>query len=144
MEQITKKNGEYYYGSEKCLSADNAYNRFRDDYHRGIGREFYHRLNQYGRRVERIHGRGFVFSDPSYLERLADKFRHTGRVRTRLLGLVGIHYCWMIGDWDLPEIEEEDSDEYFDWLLGKGTGALYKVGIKQKAGRTSKRLNKRY
>ena len=95
--EITKVGNRYYYGERECLSADEAYCRFR-----------------------------------------------YGRIRARLLGIVGIAYCRMIGLWDQPDIDEEEYDDWLDWLLGYNSRVLYLVGIKQKAGRTNKRLKKRY
>ena len=142
MEQITKRDGLFYYGERKCLCADDAYCRFRDDYHRSLGRRAYERLNRIGQREERVHGYGFVFKskmDCGGMDRGGN-----GKTPVRLLGIVAGAYCRGVGAWDIPCESEEEFERWFDWAFSKGSGALRLVGRNDKAGRTSKRLKTRY
>lgn len=60
------------------------------------------------------------------------------------MGLVGISYVRSIGIWDYPDIAEDEFEDWLDWVYAKGSGGLKTVGVRDKVGRTSKRLNKRY
>ena len=135
MEQVTKWDGEYYYGDKHFYNIDDAYRRFRDDYHRSLGKRNFRRLDSPDRR-ERVHGYGFEFD----VEWDGDR----NRVPVRLLGLVCGAYCRMLGGWDIPCSSEEEYERWFDWAFSRGSGALKLVGRKDKAGRTSKRLKTRY
>ena len=139
MEQIVKENGVLYYGEEICVSVDDAYSKFRKDYHKSIGRASYKRLDRLGQRKERIHGYGFVF-EPGY------SITHfTGKKTVcRILGLVGISYVRIVGIWDYSEVQDEDFERWIDYAFSRGSGALRTVGLNLKVGRTSKRLKKRY
>ena len=140
MEQITRRDGVFYYGDAACRDADDAYCRFRDDYHRAVGRKAFERLNRLGQRVERIHRKGLVFSG----EIKADHPLFPRRVAGRLLGLVGTSYCRIIGGWDVHCGTDEEFDRWLDWALSEEHWAVRMVGKKDKAGRTSKRLKARY
>lgn len=141
MEQITRVDGRLYYGTKQCMSVDDAYSRFRDDYHRSLGREKSNRLDRLGQRKERIHGFGFVFSgDVSGLER----FGGGKRYRCRLMGLVGISYVRGVGIWDYPDVADADFDDWLDWIFSRGNKSLITTGICDKVGRTNKRKNTRY
>ena len=143
MEQIDKRNGVIYYGNQVCKDADDAYVRFRDDYHASLGRVAYLRLDRIGQRKERVHGFGFVFDPP--FQDAPDEFRGLGRVRCRILGFLGIAYSRIVGAWDLPEFtDEQQYERWLDWAFSKGSGALRTVGRRNKSGRTSKRLKTRY
>lgn len=141
MEQITKQDGRYCYGERGCADIDEAYVLFRRDYHSTLGRDASRRLDRLGQRKERIHGFGFCFDDGAVSGFDAGA---VGRVRYRLLGLVGIHYCRIIGCWDYAGVGDDEFDGWFDTVFRKGSGLLRMVGTDQKVGRTSKRLNKRY
>jgi len=143
MEQITKRNGKYYYGQSGCVSADDAYGRFRRAYHESLGREVFKRLDRIGQRVERIHGFGFDFSSEPGSDKF-DSYRGFGKVRYRIFGLVGIAYCRGLGMWDIPFVSEDEFDEWFFWAFSRNSGVLTLVGKNQKTGRTSKRLKTRY
>ena len=136
MEQITKVDGKYYYGKTFCRDISEAYRLFRNDYHRSLGKRVYRRLDK-APRQERVHGYGFVSSGASW-----DGDRR--RVPVRLLGLVCGSYCRMLGGWDVPCSTEDEFEQWFEWAFSKGSGALRLAGRKEKAGRTSKRLNARY
>lgn len=138
MEQIIRKDGVYRYGGKECESVDEAYRMFREDYHGSIGRKAFSRLDRLGQRRERMHGKGFCFceADRRFLE---EKFRGFPKRRCYLLGLVGISYCW-IGD--VPDID--DAEDWLDWAFMKGSGGMSYAGKKDKVGRTSKRIRKRY
>lgn len=140
MEQITRRDDVFYYGDHACRDADDAYCRFRNDYHKVVGRKAFERLNRLGQRAERIHERGFVFSSysGSYIS------LYPGRVEGRLLGLVGTSYCRIIGGWDVHCGTDEEFDRWLDWALSEDHWAVRMVGKKDKAGRTSKRLKARY
>lgn len=141
MEQITRKDGRIYYGTKQCVSVDDAYSRFRDDYHRSLGREKSNRLDRIGQRRERIHGFGFVFSgDVPGLER----FGCRGRYRCRLMGLVGISYVRGVGIWDYSDVGDAEFEEWLDWIFSRGNKSLITAGIRDKVGRTNKRKNTRY
>lgn len=140
MEQIAKKDGRFYYGDCACRDADDAYCRFRDDYHRDVGRKAFERLNRLGQRTERIHEQGFVFArevNPVHL-------LFPQSMAARLLGIIGTSYCRIIGGWDVHRGTDDEFGSWLDWLLSRGSGAVRLVGRKDKAGRTSKRLKARY
>lgn len=139
MEQIEKKDGVFYYGGRRCADADDAYNRFRNEHNRSVGREFYHRLDRLGQRTERVHGAGFQFVRPVLPPEGCD-----GKTRCRFLGLVHLSYCRLVGIWDYSDIPDERFDEWFDWAFSRGSGALRTLGRNRKVGRTSKTLKKRY
>lgn len=141
MEQIIRKDGRIFYGEIRCSDADDAYCRFRADYHASIGREAFLRLNRLGQRTERIHGYGFDFVQEQIPVR-----REVGRIKAYMLGLVGTSYCRGVGRWDLPceALDDDSAWEFIDWIFSRRSGALRTVGIKDKSGRTSKRLNTRY
>jgi hypothetical protein len=141
MEQITKRDGIYYYGGRKCLGVCDAYTRFREDYHRGLGKRVHKRLDRLGWRTERVHGFGFVFADG----RPGVPACHKGtRIPYRILGLVGLSYCRILGQSDIPCVSDEDFERWVDWAFSRGSGALRLVGRKDGTGRTSRRLRKRY
>lgn len=127
----------YYYGTVRCASADDAYLEFRAEYHSFIGRDSSRRLDRIGQRKERIHEFGFC-RDSAYG---GEGF--PAKVRYRILGLVGIHYCRVVGIWDIGGLEEEAVEEWIERAFTRGSGMLRLVG-KDKSGRTSKRLNTRY
>ena len=140
MEQIVRRGGVLYYGERKCKSVDEAYACFREDYHRSLGRNAKRRLDRFGRREERVHGAGFIFSGDDVLRR----FDIGRRLDCRFMGLVGISYVRSIGRWDYDHISDSDFEDYLDWVFSKGSGALRTLGLKEKTGRTSRRLNARY
>ena len=142
MEKIDKRDGCFYYGDECCKSADAAYRRFKDDYHRDLGKQVYRRLERLGARTERIHGFGIDFTK-EYSDELAAKYAEYGRVRCRIMGIVGISYCRMVGIWDLPDVPDDQFASYLDWLLDRRSHALYVVGRRAGSGRMDKR-KKRY
>ena len=141
MEQITKRDGVYYYGERKCQSVDEAYKLFRNEYHRQLGREVFKRLDRVGQRTERIHGFGF-YTDGA--DSLADKFLSYGRTPCRLMGLVGISYVRAIGLWDYEHIPDDEFERWIDWIFSRHSGGLKMVGRRSQSGRTSKRLKTRY
>ena len=135
MEQITKRGNDYYYGEVLCHSVDDAYYRFREDYHASLGRDSSRRLGRIGKRAERIHGFGFVYEGGTPAE------YDTGgveKVPYRILGLIGIHYSRILGCWDYSYVRDEDFEVWFDWVFRKGTRQLKKIGVKDKSGRTRK------
>ena len=139
LEQITKHDGWFWYGEKRCLDADDAYRRFRSDYHDSLGKRAYRRLDRLERREERVHGHGFVFTEQP------DGADFSGTVvPTRIIGLVAGSYCRIVGGWDIPYQTEEEFERWFEWAFSKGSGALRFVGKKLKTGRTSKLLKKRY
>lgn len=140
MEQIERINGILFYGKDQCKDVEELYRRFREDYHRSIGRAAYKRLNRIGSRHERVHESGLIFS-----ERRHNPIGVSERmVPVRFLGLISGAYCKVLCGWDLPEGTEEELEQWIDWAFSKGSGALRIVGKNLKTGRTSDRLNKRY
>ena len=140
MEQIVRKNRVYYYGEVECFNVDDAYWRWREDYHKKLGRAVYRRLGRVGTRKERVHGWGFVYDKEPVLSGVPGEL-----VPTRLLGLIQGSYCRMFGAWDLPGgVGDDEFDEWVEWALSERTRAVRMIGRKQKVGRTSKRLKKRY
>ena len=139
MEQIVRREGKLYYGDILCRNAEEAYDRFRRDYHRSIGKAVYRRLDRYGHRVERVHGFGFYRDEP---------YRPTHeipniKVPYVLLGLIGTSYVRMIERKDIP-VDDEALDDWLEVALTKGSGLLRLTGRKSRTGRTSKRLKRRY
>lgn len=143
MEQIVRKDEGIYYGERLCRDAEEAYELFRNEYHASIGRKAFLRLNRLGQREERIHGYGFSFSHPMSFER--DDGGAGGKVRVRILGLVDISYCRIVGCREWPcGLSEDEFERWFDWAFSRGSGALRLIGKKDKSGRTSKRLKTKY
>lgn len=141
MEQITRRDGIVYYGNIPCKSVKDAYGRFRSDYHGELGRRVYRRLDVHARR-ERIHGFKSFYTD-RYSLYLAERFGGFERVDCTLMGIVGISYCYAIGGWGLPELDDDMIWEFVDYLMDINSNALRMVGKKVKTGRTAK-TKKRY
>lgn len=141
MEQISKRDGKYFYGQQQCKSIDDAYGRFRDEYHKSLGRDATRRLNQLGQRSERLHGYGFVFPDEVQPN---ERFRVRGTTCCYILGLIGISYVRTIGIWDYGDVPDEDFDAWLDFVYRRGNRGLRTLGKGDKVGRTSTRLKKRY
>lgn len=123
MTQATQDaDGTIWYGTVRCQSADEAYVRFRSEYHDSLGRRYYRRLNV-RQRVTRVTAVGINFPE-WYREMLREEFGHLGRVRYVMLGLVGMSYYRMFGCRWLPEeVEGYDEGKYgrfLDWLLCAG------------------------
>jgi len=142
MEQIVKRDGVYYYGETRCDDADHAYRLFRADYHRSVGKVSWLRLDRIGRRTERIHDQHAYFI-PGAVE---DK-RFSGcaarPVPIRLLGIIGISYCYILGMRDYPMgLDEESVARWLDWAFTEQGQKFSLVGRKEKAGRTSKQAKK--
>lgn len=139
MEQITRKGGIVYYGDRQCSTVNEAYSRFRYDYHESLGRVAYRRLNRLGTRKERVHGYGFVFKDtPDFRD-----IRRT-KIPVYLLGIVSGSYCRILSGEYIPEGTEEEVEHWIDWAFCESSKALRLVGLKYKMGRTSNRLNTRF
>lgn len=144
MEQIIKKDGKLYYGRQVCSDSNDAYCRFRDDYHASLGKRVYRRLNL-PEREERVHG-FHVYYSPDYERSLDAEF--CGRVaegdkkaQYYLMGIVQLSYCRMLSGKDFPDYEEERFWRWLDWFLLHGDKMMRQVGLNDKSGRTSK--NKR-
>ena len=142
MEQITRKYGVLYYGNIKCKDENDAYDWFHDEYNTSMGKAASLYLENALQRKERIHEFGFVrpYDDIPERERC---FGHR-RVRYRILGLIGIHYCRIVGLWDIPKMTEEQMDRWIEWAFTRGSGGLSLLGRKEGFGRNSKNLRKRY
>ena len=139
MEQIIKSGEQYYYGERKCRDADDAYCRFRDEYHAGIGRVAFKRLTRLGSRTERVHGYGFVFEEDP-----VDPKLHFTVVPTRLMGIIAGAYCRMLGGWDIPwTVDDDNYEQWFDWAFSYGSRAIKLARTKDKSGRTGDK-KKRY
>ena len=121
---IEKRDGIYFYGGERCESVDDAYMRFRSDYHESVGRKAFSRLDRLGQRKERVHGFGHHFQ-PGYAISLEREFGGIHeKTDCRLLGLVGVCYCWRINGSDMPDLDEKRLGRWIDWALMKGSGAM--------------------
>lgn len=139
MKPIEKRGGKIFYGDCECADVDCAYDMFREDYHKSIGRVAFKRLDRLGQRVDRIRGFGFVFDYiPSCREELiSDKLTY------RILGLTDISYGRIFGVWDIPDMEDDEFEGWFDRVFMKNSGLLRLVGRNIKTGRTSKLLKQR-
>lgn len=136
MEQIKKRDGCYFYGRQLCLNADDAYCKFRDDYHASLGKRVYRRLNAKDR-SERIHGFHVYFSRPIQEKLDAEFGQPRQRIPYRMLGLVGVAYCRGLSGGDTPDYDEEKYERWFDWFLSHGGKIMLRVGKNEKVGRTS-------
>lgn len=143
MEKIERIDGNIYYGDKLCSSVDAAYVLFRDDYNKSVGKRAYERLSRLGSRTERIHGQGFDFTN-EYSEYLAEQFKGYGRVECIIMGMVGIAYCNMISTEAAYDLEEDAFWKWVDWVFDKRSHALKMIRRRDGAGRTSKRLKRRY
>ena len=140
MEQITKIDGEFYYGDRLCTGPEDVYCRFRNDYNAATARAAYRRLSRILRRTERVHEFGFIFSQPAD----SPGIRCERRVQLTLMGLVCGSYCWMMDCTPLPDMDEDEEDMWLDGVLQKGSRAVYKTGKRRGSGRRSSRLKTRY
>ncbi len=122
MVQIVRRDGRIYYGERPCRDAEEAYEFYRDDYHASIGREAFLRLNRLGQRSERIHGFGFDFTKQVHDRR--DEFRRYGTVLYRMAGRIGISYLRVFGLYDYQSVPDEEFEQWFDWALSRGSGAM--------------------
>lgn len=138
--KITRKSDVFYYGVQVCRSADDAYCRFRDDYHAFLGKRAYRRLNVQ-EREERIHGLNFYFSDALAKSLDVEFGAPDKRIPCMLLGLVGISYCWCLDGSNAPDYEDDVFERWLDWFLLHANDLMKKIGLNDKVGRTSK--NKR-
>lgn len=142
MEQITKREGVYYYGKEKCSDADECYRLFRTDYNKSVGRAVKLRINRAGARRERIHGYGSFYTRPDIVF-LNAPFKC--RTRYRILGITDISYCRVIDRSDMPEcLTEENIFDWIDWIFLAGNKALQLTGKRRGTGRKSKYYNRKY
>ena len=142
MEQITRREGKFYYGERKCRGPEDAYNRFRDDYNAACGKMAFRRLGRIGQRTERIHGSGFDFSEDCRPD--GDEFRRYGRLRCWMGGLIGISYSRITGLQAYGHVPDEVFDRWLDWAFTRGSGGLITLGTRKGTGRNSKRLKTRY
>lgn len=140
MTQVTRKDGLLYYGEEQIKNIEQAYERIQEEHNRKVGRQVAKRLDRIMRRKERIHGFGFSMDPPVK----GNTFLPVCKIPIRLLGLISTSYVFIVGSWDFPEIEDEDFDQWIDFVLSKDSSMLKLVGKYDKAGRTSKLLNKHY
>lgn len=132
----------YFYGRTICCSINDVYQKFCEDYNKELGRQVSSLgLDRVGRRKERIHGFGFVFVGGNSF---GDRFMKYKRTNCYIEGLMQISYVRMIGIWDYPPISSNDFEDWLDWIFSRGNKWLRTVGTKQKVGRTSKILKKRY
>lgn len=141
MEQITRKDGIIHYGNIPCRSADEAYSMFRKDYHDELGKRVYRRLNMRAR-TERLHGYKSYYTEERS-EYLQKRFSDYPKVKGWLMGIVGISYCHAIGSWYMPQMDEDTTWDFIDYLLDVKSNALIITGRKNKTGRTGK-SRKRY
>ena len=142
MEKITREKGVCYYGDVQCDTVDDAYRKYRNDYHKSLGKAVYRMLNRPAR-VERIHGSG-MYLQKGYEDGLRNRYDRYGKVNCRFMGIVGISYVRMVGIWDCADVCDESFREYLDWLFSRGSNALRIVGRGGASGRTSKRIRTRY
>ena len=142
MEQITRKDGVIYYGIQPCKNAEEAYEKFREEYHQSLGKRVYQRLNRLGQRVERIHLFGVSGPGDEKL-RLYFNGGEGRRIDSRLLGIECGSYVRIFGIWDMPQQTEEEYEHWIDWASCAGSGAFRLGGRNDKAGRTSKMSKKR-
>ena len=147
MEQIERRDGILYYGGKVCVNPDDAYKRFRDDYNASLGKRYYQRLGRLGSRKERVHGFGFVFDNRGNETQCKTGVHNIQKsiYPTRLLGISAGAYCRMLGGWDIQcGDDEEEFWRLFDRIFTKGSGMIRLTGRRDKAGRTSKMLKKRF
>ena len=134
MEQITRKDGAYYYGNKRCCDSDEVYCLFRSDYNNRLGKNIHDRLGRLVGRKERIHGYGFVFSE----EVDFDRNIIPGTIRYKIIGMLGISYCRIVGLWDMKGMTDDNHEKYIDYLFTKGRGILKLKG--RKDGTTRKHI----
>lgn len=143
MAQITKRGEVLYYGEQACRDANEAYCRFRDDYHTSLGKRVFRRLNM-PNREERIHGFKCFFSLGFQFALDSEFGEPNTRIPYRLLGIVGISYARCFDGNFFPDYEDEKFARWLDWFLLHAGEIMYQIGKNDKSGRTSKRLKTRY
>ena len=136
MEAIQYTDGNYYYGIRRCIDVDEAYSLFRRDYHESLGAAVHNRLDRLGRRRERVHGYGFVFTGD-----LPYHFSYDGkRVPCYIMGIVGLSYCRMVDMGYSPEgLDEDDMYRWIDFIYRRGCGILKMLNPRKRAVRRKRR-----
>ena len=142
MEQITRSGGVLYYGALPCADVDEAYDYFHEEYNSRMGKAYGLYLENIGKRTERIHEFGFVRPYDDYPEK-EPCFGHRP-VKYHILGLIGIHYCRIVGIWDMPKLNEGQQERWVEWAFTRGMNGLRLAGRKDGTGRTGKQFRKRY
>lgn len=104
----------------RCSSADDAYRLYRSRYNSSLGKDTHSRYGHVGERTERLTKTGICFDD-KYRESIVSEFGGRDRIRTYIIGILGVSYCKIFGEWDLDEdITDEQYDRYIDWILCDG------------------------
>ena len=124
----------------RCPSVSAAYQLFKSRYNKALGAATHLMLGHVGQRVERITRVGIDF-DKEYKDTLCSKFGSSKKVKYYILGLIGVTYCRMFGSWDfgidLYDIDEEETEQYLDWLMCAGVGNTMLYGRRDQVGRTN-------
>jgi len=136
MEEIARRDGKYFYGEKECQNADEAYRLFRRDYNIAQGRNSYGFLQRLGRRRERVHGSGFVYTPEVKL-----RVFPPDRIKGYRLGLIANEsYAMIVGMHDIPyELQEDDIEDWVDWIFRSGGKELKMMGNKKGTGRAAKK-----
>ena len=105
-----------------CIDADDAYSRFKEEYHKSLGKRNFRRLDAKPR-TTRITEVGVRFPE-WYAKELSEEFGNLPRVPYVIEGLIGTSYCRMFGsDWFPEEVagfDDEKYERFIDWLLCAG------------------------
>ena len=121
--------GEWY------EDADAAYIAFKRLYDKSLGKATRRRIGNVTTRKHVISHRGVDFED-GYVEKLNEEFARCGKVNCYILGIVGISYGYMFGEWGFDpafcEWDDDRRERYVDWLIAAGSTGVRMCGRKDK------------
>lgn len=130
-EMYVDSEGYYVVDGERCKTLSEAYEAFRVLYNRSLGKAGKRRLGTIRQRKSVVSRRGICFKK-EYVDALNEEFKDTRKVNCYVLGIVGVTYGYMYGEWYYdPSFREYDDDKrerYFDWLMAAGSTAARMCG----------------
>lgn len=129
---IESVDGDILFDGVRCSSAEDAYKLYRSRYNASLGKDTHSRYGHVGERTERLASTGICFDD-MYRDSIVSEFGGRGKIRTYILGILGISYCKTFGEWDLDrDITDDQYDRYIDWILCEGLHNMRLYGRRQK------------
>lgn len=116
---------------ERYSSVNGAYEAFRRLYNKSLGKASKRRIGNVTTRKYLISHRGMDFAE-EYRDSLNEEFADSSRVKCRILGILGISYCYLFGEQDFDasfrEWDDDKRERYIDWLMCAGTSAVRMFG----------------
>lgn len=116
---------------QRYEDANAAYRAFRRLYNKSLGKASRRRLGNVGTRKDVISHRGMDFED-EYVKQLKEEFRESPKARCYVLGIIGISYGYMYGEWFYDpafcEWDDDRRERYIDWLIAAGSTGVRMCG----------------